>query len=92
MSVCRYRDFMAMFGPTTRHLVLNSQNSCLGSEAVHRTQHKLHLLDSEIFPMLRDASVPAVWNSHPAPASDSPVRRGLEELKNKVCNALRYPM
>ncbi|KOB75168.1 Ribonuclease Z-like protein [Operophtera brumata] len=55
-----YRNFMAMFGPNTQHLVLNSQNACLGSEAVHRTQHKLHLLDGDIFPMLRDASVPAI--------------------------------
>lgn len=77
---------MSLFGPSTRHLVLNSQNSCLGSEAVHRTQHKLHLLDPDIFPLLRDASVPAVWNSHPPlPKTNSPVRlKGLEELKNKV--------
>ncbi|XP_059059090.1 ribonuclease Z, mitochondrial [Achroia grisella] len=84
-----YRSFMAMFGPTTRHLVLNTQNSCLGSEAVHRTQHKLHLLDSDIFPLLRDASLPAVWNSHPPLAkTNSPVQlKGLEELKNKIALA-----
>lgn len=86
----RYRAFMAMFGPLPRHLVLNSQNSCLGSEAVHRTQHKLHLLDPDIFPLLRDVSVPAVWNAHPpVPKTNSPVRlKGLEELKNKVCKKL----
>uniref|UniRef100_A0A2A4JIJ4 Zinc phosphodiesterase ELAC protein 2 n=1 Tax=Heliothis virescens TaxID=7102 RepID=A0A2A4JIJ4_HELVI len=84
-----YRAFMALFGPCTRHLVLNSQNSCLGSEAVHRTQHKLHLLDPDIFPLLRDVSVPAVWNSHPpVPKTNSPVRlKGLEELKNKIALA-----
>ncbi|XP_052759538.1 ribonuclease Z, mitochondrial isoform X3 [Galleria mellonella] len=84
-----YRAFMAMFGPTTSHLVLNTQNSCLGSEAVHRTQHKLHLLDPDIFPLLRDASVPAVWNAHPPlPNTDSPTRlKGLEELKNKIALA-----
>lgn len=83
----RYRSFMAMFGPCTRHLVLNAQNCCLGSEAVHRTQHKLHLLDPDIFPLLRDVSVPAVWNAHPpVPKTNSPIRlKGLEELKNKVC-------
>ncbi|KAL0892776.1 hypothetical protein ABMA27_014482 [Loxostege sticticalis] len=84
-----YKAFMSLFGPSTRHLVLNSQNSCLGSEAVHRTQHKLHLLDPDIFPLLRDASVPAVWNSHPPlPKTNSPVRlKGLEELKNKIALA-----
>ncbi|XP_047024752.1 ribonuclease Z, mitochondrial isoform X1 [Helicoverpa zea] len=84
-----YRAFMGLFGPCTRHLVLNSQNSCLGSEAVHRTQHKLHLLDPDIFPLLRDVSVPAVWNSHPpVPKTNSPVRlKGLEELKNKIALA-----
>ncbi|XP_075973216.1 ribonuclease Z isoform X2 [Anticarsia gemmatalis] len=84
-----YRAFMAQFGATTRHLVLNSKNSCLGSEAVHRTQHKLHLLDPDIFPLLRDVSVPAVWNAQPpAPKTNSPVRmKGLEELKNKIALA-----
>ncbi|XP_026725255.1 zinc phosphodiesterase ELAC protein 2 isoform X2 [Trichoplusia ni] len=85
-----YRSFMAMFGPCTRHLILNHQNSCLGSEAVHRTQHKLHLLDPDIFPLLRDVSVPAVWNAHPpVPKTNSPVRlKGLEELKNKFQNII----
>ncbi|KAL4709976.1 hypothetical protein ACJJTC_003939 [Scirpophaga incertulas] len=84
-----YRNFMSKFGPTTHHLVLNSQNSCLGSESVHRTQHKLHLLDPDIFPLLKDASVPAVWHSQPTPhKTDSPEKaRGLEELKIKVALA-----
>ncbi|CAH0701401.1 unnamed protein product [Spodoptera exigua] len=85
-----YRAFMAKFGPCTRHLVLNAQNSCLGSEAVHRTQHKLHLLDPDIFPLLRDVSVPAVWDAHPpVPKTNSPIRlKGLEELKNKFQNII----
>ncbi|KAM3964340.1 ribonuclease Z [Aphomia sociella] len=84
-----YQSFMSRFGPTTRHAALNSQNSCLGSEAVHRTQHKLHLLDADIFPLLRDASLPAMWNSQqPLPKTDSPIRlKGLEELKNKIALA-----
>ncbi|CAH0751050.1 unnamed protein product, partial [Diatraea saccharalis] len=84
-----YKAFVAMFGPTTRHLILNAQNSCLGSEAVHRTQHRLHLLDPDIFPLLRDASVAAVWNTHPpVPKTNSPIRiKGLEELKNKIALA-----
>lgn len=84
-----YRGFMSKFGSSTRHLVLNELNSCLGSEAVHRTQHKLHLLDPDIFPLLRDASVPAVWHANPpAPRSTSPLLvKGLEELKNKIAFA-----
>ncbi|XP_053607367.1 zinc phosphodiesterase ELAC protein 2 isoform X4 [Plodia interpunctella] len=83
----KYRQFLAMFGPDTKHLVLNSQNSCLGSEAVHRTQHKLHLLDPDIFPLLRDASVPAVWSSSPL-LTESPAKiKTLEELKNKIAFA-----
>lgn len=86
VSPRRYRAFMANFGPNTRHLILNDQNSCLGSEAVHRTQHKLHLLDPDIFPLLRDVSIPPVWNAHPpVPKTNSPIRlKGLEELKKKV--------
>ncbi|CAF4900678.1 unnamed protein product [Pieris macdunnoughi] len=81
----KYQAFMSLFGTNTQHLILNGQNSCLGSEAVHKTQHKLHLLDPDIFPLLKDLSVPAVWNAHPPlPKTSSPIRlKGLEELKNK---------
>ncbi|KAG6454773.1 ribonuclease Z, mitochondrial isoform X1 [Manduca sexta] len=80
-----YREFMSMFGASTRHLVLNAQNSCLGSEAVHRSQHKLHLLDADVFPLLRDASVPAEWS---APANSKHEHlKGLDELKNKIALA-----
>ncbi|XP_072932233.1 ribonuclease Z, mitochondrial isoform X3 [Epargyreus clarus] len=83
-----YQAFITMFGPRARHLVLNEQNACLGSEAVHRTQHKLHLLDADIFPLLRDASVPAVWRAQP-PRLDCGAERVkcLEELKNKIALA-----
>ncbi|XP_050670855.1 ribonuclease Z, mitochondrial isoform X5 [Leptidea sinapis] len=84
-----YQSFMAKFGATTNHLVLNDLNSCLGSEAVHRIQHKLHLLNEDIFPLLKDVSVPAVWNAHPRlDKTSSPTRlKGLEELKNKIALA-----
>lgn len=84
-----YKDFMMKFGPTTRHLILNSQNSCLGSEAVHRTQHKLHLLDPEVFPLLKDPSIPAEWNTHPPmPKTNSPTKiKGIEDLKNRIAMA-----
>ncbi|XP_047517467.1 ribonuclease Z, mitochondrial isoform X3 [Pieris napi] len=85
----KYQAFMSLFGTNTQHLILNGQNSCLGSEAVHKTQHKLHLLDPDIFPLLKDLSVPAVWNAHPPlPKTSSPIRlKGLEELKNKIAVA-----
>ncbi|KAJ2939219.1 hypothetical protein O0L34_g8533 [Tuta absoluta] len=82
-----YQKFLSQFGSTPRHLILNGQNTCLGSEAVHRTQHKLHLLDADIFPLLKDVSVPAVWSAVPSP-SNSPVRlKGMEEVKNKIALA-----
>ncbi|XP_063361826.1 ribonuclease Z, mitochondrial [Cydia amplana] len=81
-----YQDFMTKFGPTTRHLILNSQNSCLGSEAVHRTQHKLHLLDPEVFPLLKDPSIPADWGT--VPKTNSPTKiKGIEDLKNRIAIA-----
>ncbi|XP_061377114.1 ribonuclease Z, mitochondrial isoform X5 [Danaus plexippus] len=87
----KYSEFMSKFGPKTRHLVLNSQNTCLGSEAVHRTQHKLHLLDADVFPLLRDVSVPATWAPSVATTPTStptPARlKGLDELKNKIAVA-----
>lgn len=52
MSDPRYSDWMNKFGPSTIHLVLNERNDCLGSEAVHRMQHKLHLIHPTIFPLL----------------------------------------
>ncbi|XP_060802731.1 ribonuclease Z, mitochondrial isoform X2 [Amyelois transitella] len=83
----KYRKFISMFGRNTKHLVLNSQNSCLGSEAVHRTQHKLHLLDQDIFPLLKDLSIPAVWSASPL-QTESPAKiKALEELKNKIALA-----
>ncbi|XP_047995037.1 ribonuclease Z, mitochondrial isoform X4 [Leguminivora glycinivorella] len=86
----KYQSFMAKFGPTTQHLILNSQNSCLGSEAVHRTQHKLHLLDPEVFPLLKDPSIPAEWNPHPpVPKTNSPTKiKGIEDLKNRFQNII----
>ncbi|CAH2037919.1 unnamed protein product, partial [Iphiclides podalirius] len=79
-----YRAFMSMFGPATRHLVLNEGNSCLGSEAVHRSQHRLHQLDARVFPLLRDVSVPAVWDDPPAaPAA----HERLDRLRDRIALA-----
>ncbi|XP_068631532.1 ribonuclease Z, mitochondrial isoform X2 [Battus philenor] len=83
-----YQAFLTMFGESTRHLVLNEQNTCLGSEAVHRTQNKLHLLDADIFPLLRDVSLPAVWDNSP-PSDDNPARASwMDEMKNRIALAL----
>lgn len=46
------------FPASTEHLPVNEMNSCTGSIAVHRIQHKLNLLSSEIFPLLGDKGIP----------------------------------
>lgn len=46
------------FPASTEHLPVNELNSCTGSLAVHRIQHKLNLLSSEIFPLLGDNGIP----------------------------------
>uniref|UniRef100_A0A1B6FUU4 Zinc phosphodiesterase ELAC protein 2 n=1 Tax=Cuerna arida TaxID=1464854 RepID=A0A1B6FUU4_9HEMI len=60
MANPRYQGWMSKFSPSTHHLVLNSSNHCMGSVAVHRIQHKLHLLDQQIFPLLGDQGIPLV--------------------------------
>lgn len=34
--------------------MLNEINTCMGSQSVHRVQHKLNLLSQDIFPLLGD--------------------------------------
>lgn len=46
-----YQKWMEKF-PTARHLVINEDNFCLGSVAVHELQYKLNLINSDIFPLL----------------------------------------
>nr|CAD7441864.1 unnamed protein product [Timema bartmani] len=60
MEDSRYRHWMDQFSPSTYHLVLNDSNSCTGSVAVHRIQHKLNLLHPNIFPLLQDRGIPIV--------------------------------
>lgn len=52
----RYIDWMNKFDSNTRHIVVNEDNECMGTEAIHRHQHKLHMLHSEIFPFLNEKS------------------------------------
>lgn len=54
MRLPQYQQWMKLFPSTTTHLIVNSDNSCQGSIAVHRLQHKLHLLHKDIFPLLRE--------------------------------------
>ncbi|CAG7701988.1 unnamed protein product [Allacma fusca] len=48
----RYQEWMQKFGPKTKHMLLNSACTSLGSEAVHRLQQKLNLFDEYMFPLL----------------------------------------
>lgn len=45
---------MDRFSVSTHHLVLNEDNTCMGSTAVHRIQYKLNSLEPFIFPLLKD--------------------------------------
>ncbi|XP_046740756.1 ribonuclease Z, mitochondrial [Diprion similis] len=54
MADPRYKKWMNAFGPGPIQLVINEQNDCLGSEAVHEMQHMLHLLHPTIFPFLSE--------------------------------------
>ncbi|XP_036147480.1 ribonuclease Z, mitochondrial isoform X2 [Monomorium pharaonis] len=52
----RYVNWMNKFDLSTRHIVVNEENECMGTEAVHKHQHKLHMLHPEIFPFLNEES------------------------------------
>ena len=48
---------MRKFSPTTKHLLLNESNHCMGSTAVHEVQQKLNLFDANVFPLLKDTMI-----------------------------------
>ncbi|KAL3273587.1 hypothetical protein HHI36_015020 [Cryptolaemus montrouzieri] len=50
----RYQSWMKSFLTSTQHLILNETNTCMGSIAVHRIQHKLNMIHPKIFPLLGD--------------------------------------
>lgn len=50
---------MKLFPPETYHLLLNNENKCLGSTAIHRIQYKLNMLDDTIYPLLKDKGIPS---------------------------------
>lgn len=49
----RYRSWLERFSPSTRHLVLNEANHCLGSASIHRQQYQLGSIAPDVFPLLR---------------------------------------
>lgn len=48
----KYKDWMRKFGLKTQHLIINEENKGYCSEAMHKMQHKLHLIHPNIFPFL----------------------------------------
>ncbi|XP_015363613.1 PREDICTED: ribonuclease Z, mitochondrial isoform X1 [Diuraphis noxia] len=56
----RYQSWMKLFPSETYHLLLNNENKCLGSTAIHRIQYKLNMLDENIYPLLKDDGIPII--------------------------------
>lgn len=50
----QYQDWINKFSPNVQHIILNSKNSGIISEASHKNQYLLNLLHPEIFPLLRE--------------------------------------
>lgn len=53
MLVFRYQEWINKFSPSTQHICLNSDSSCLGSASVFKVQNQLNLIDNFIFPRLQ---------------------------------------
>ncbi|XP_043796715.1 ribonuclease Z, mitochondrial isoform X2 [Apis laboriosa] len=48
----KYQDWIKKFSSKTEHIILNDENTCMGSEAVYKNQSLLNMLHPEIFPLL----------------------------------------
>lgn len=48
----QYQDWIKKFSSKTEHVILNDENTCMGSEAVYKNQSLLNMLHPEIFPLL----------------------------------------
>ncbi|KAJ8979969.1 hypothetical protein NQ317_013717 [Molorchus minor] len=59
----RYKKWIESFSPSTQHLMLNENNTCMGSEAVHKIQYKLNLLNKDLFPILGDQGTQVVYEA-----------------------------
>lgn len=49
----KYKEWINKFDSNTYHLIINGNNTCLGSEAVFKQQYMLNILHPKIFPLLR---------------------------------------
>ncbi|XP_043678821.1 ribonuclease Z, mitochondrial [Vespula pensylvanica] len=49
----KYKKWMNKFDSNTYHLIINENNTCLGSEAVFKQQYMLNVLHPKIFPSLQ---------------------------------------
>ncbi|CAG9773790.1 unnamed protein product [Ceutorhynchus assimilis] len=58
MLLPEYKEWMDNFPLSTEHIPVNELNSCMGSIAVHRIQHKLNMLSSDFFPLLHEKGTP----------------------------------
>ncbi|XP_071444662.1 ribonuclease Z, mitochondrial [Hetaerina americana] len=58
LSNAKYLDWVSTFSPNVTQMSLAEGNTCSGSIAVHRLQHKLNLLHPQIFPILADSGIP----------------------------------
>ncbi|XP_047363489.1 uncharacterized protein LOC124954496 [Vespa velutina] len=53
MDNTKYKEWMNKFDSNTYHLVINENNTCLGSQAVFKQQYMLNVLHPKIFPYLQ---------------------------------------
>ncbi|XP_046394521.1 ribonuclease Z, mitochondrial isoform X2 [Ischnura elegans] len=60
LSNAKYIEWASKFPSGATQLSLADWNECTGSVAVHRLQHKLNLLHSQIFPLLADSGIPNI--------------------------------
>lgn len=81
MQNSRYKEWMDRFPETTIHVNVNERNRCLGSSAIHEAQYKLNMLEDNLFPLLKDVSLPLVKVS-------TPVRKSLDELCLEKCEEI----
>ncbi|OAD56644.1 Ribonuclease Z, mitochondrial, partial [Eufriesea mexicana] len=51
--ITTFIDWLNAFGSNTQHIILNDENTCMGSEAVYKNQYLLNMLHSELFPLLK---------------------------------------
>lgn len=74
-----YKSWMARFGPTTEHLILNEKNQTVHNLRSHKIQTQLNLIHSDIFPLLK------TFQTKDEPASLSvPIVRGHCLLKYQL--------